>query len=384
MIRLSAILFVLLSSCVSPSPKEKDKKNVDATQEVKPSKPAVITYSGTSAEIGKQQGQQQAEVIRGVIQQWLEPRFTVLRAQEGGSAFIKAYGETIKKFTSRDLLQEVQAMAEMSQVPFETLLIANASADLFQLVGAGNFVGCSTIAIPPQLSENSGMLIGRNLDYDQSELLRQLWQPVVFAKTGKLKIFSIHVAGLSGVLTGINERGVHLAIKVSTGETTRFGTPSSFIFREVLENAKTAREALNLYRTYKQTVALNVLISDDREAFELEIDANKSYARPLVNSEVLFGANHFDSKLMRKKAGVPDARWPKLQSFATKQGKYSFEDLRNIITTVGGFDAEDASSNVLATFVDYGRKEISFGSDPAGKGKSGAGPLYTYKFSEIF
>jgi len=337
--------------------------------------------AGTSEAIGTQQGNAFKAEIKTLLETWLEPKLNSFSTI--GIVVATGMSTDMSKYLASDMQTEVNAVAKASGFDAQRIMIANDAADIMELVAAGNFFGCSTLLVAPSRSDTQAMLIGRNLDYDDSEVLRSAWRPVVFARTGKLKIFSVHIPGLSTVLTGINEKGVFMAIKVSSGKTTRYGQPSGFIFRSILESAKTAREALELYKKQKRTVALNVTIADGNEAFELEADAVSNGVRSFSQKGTLYGANHFELASMGGSIANRDLRWSKLAALDDKKTPISLDDVKRVISSAGGFDS-NPGTNVLAVFVDYKAREIIYGSDPKGKGRSADGELLTFKFEDVF
>lgn len=340
-----------------------------------------ILLAGTSEQIGSQQGAVFKVEIKSLLETWLEPKLNGFSTS--GALVATSMSTTMSKYLTKDMQTEVDAVAKASGVASTRVMIANDAADIMELVAANNFFGCSTLTIAPSRSETQAMLIGRNLDYDESEVLRSAWRPVVFARTGKHKIFSVHIPGLSTVLTGINEKGVFMAIKVSTGKTTRNGMPSGFIFRSILETANTALEAVDLYKKQKRTVALNVTIADGKDAFELEADSVSTGVRTFSTKGTLYGANHFELASMRGSSENRDSRWSKLASLDAKPTPINLADVKQVISQAGGFGS-DPSTNVLAVFVDYKAREIIYGSDPKGLGKAAAGELWTFRFDDIF
>lgn len=350
-------------------------------------KDRILRLSGTSKEIGKKHGETYRSEIKSLLNTWLlpkiNPRLGTDTERRQFRNILEAMNKEMTGRTSVEFRLESEALATTTGIHKDHVMLSNNIADIWQLLGAGNYFGCSTLTIASSRSSTGGMLIGRNLDYPDSEVLRGKWKPVLFARSGTLKIFSVHIPGLSSVLTGINEKGVFLAIKVSDGNTTRFGSPSGYIFRSILERAKTAKHALELYKLQKRTVALNITIADGRDAYELEIDATKFGVRTFSSKGTLYGANHFEHAKMGGSANNRDSRWQKLAKFDGSLQPVSLADVKSAIGDAGGFNG-DGTSNVLAVFVDYKSKEIIFGSDPKNKGASARGELAIYKFDDIF
>jgi hypothetical protein len=290
-------------------------------------------------------------------------------------------------------LQEMQTVADATGIPYDRLALGNSINDAMMIASNAPLWGCSTFSVMPQRSATGRMLVGRNLDYPSSGLLRPKWTPVHFAPAGKLQFLSIAVPGTSGVLTGINEKGLYLAIKIShTGDVNSGGTPAGFIFREILETAGTTAEAVDMYSKASRTVPLNVTIADGKDVVEFESDANNyDVRRADPKTGVLYGANQFESASLPGGDGAGrDYRWPTLQRHDNDAGtKLSFDDLKKEIADVGGFvEGDKGESNILAVFVNYGASVadtvVTWGSDPEGNGVSALGKLHEIRLGDVF
>jgi acyl-CoA:6-aminopenicillanic acid acyl transferase len=351
----------------------------------------VLYLSGTPEQLGEQQAEALGTRAATLVDEWLYPKLNTYGFV--GHIYASSKAANMEGYILDEHLAEMSAFANRAGLDYRSVLVANSAADIMQLASLGNVFGCTTFVVTPSRSATGRMLVGRNLDYPDSELLRSQWVPVVIAPEGKLKFLSIHAPGLAGVLTGINEKGVFLAIKVShTGTSTSSGTPAGLIFREVLEAATTGAQAVEMYTRAMRTVPLNVTIADPKEAFELESDSTThAVRRPSATTGLLYGANHFESETMPEGgASGRDYRWPTLTRHDATQDKLGPDEVRALVGDVGGFveGPDGPSTNVLATVVEYGASVddtvIVYGSDPDGKGVSARGPMTRLRLGEAF
>ncbi len=102
---------------------------------------------------------------------------------------------------------------------------------------------CTQIARPIE----KGWLIGRNFDFeggrvfDEDKILK--W---VFPEQGHAFV-SVIFSGMVGVISGVNEQGVYVAINAAGSEDfTRLGTPTSLLALKALQFSKTAAEAIQI------------------------------------------------------------------------------------------------------------------------------------------
>lgn len=345
--------------------------------DIRPLDPNEVLYlSGSPAEIGRQHGQATRAVTQQLLDGWLKPKLNSVPWL--GDAFATIKARTMENYISDALKTEMHATAEAAGVDYKYLLIANAAPDIFELVDKP--FGCSTFVSLPGRSLDGGLIYGRNLDYDDSDILRGRWKATVFATTGKLKVLSINAPGLSGLLTAINEKGVMMSRMTSySRDKSAWGMPTMLLFREVLEKATSAEHAAQLYLEAKRTVAINIMITDPNDALVLEV-ARKTHAIRRPNEgRVLYSANHYEHPDMHDGQHERDSRWDVLASRDADRSLVQLEDVIGIIGRTGRDDG-----NVLATFADYGQKRIIFGSDPEGRGKAAYGTLYSLNWDEAF
>lgn len=87
--------------------------------------------------------------------------------------------------------------------------------DLLGIAALPDFVGlmCSSIAVFGEAAKTAGPLVGRNLDYMATAKLLEYVQLVVrTGRSGRADTISLAWPGLAGVVTGISDRGVFVAI----------------------------------------------------------------------------------------------------------------------------------------------------------------------------
>ena len=110
---------------------------------------------------------------------------------------------------------------------------------------------------------NDSWLIGRNFDFeagpvfDQDKVLK--W---VFPENG-YSFVSIIFSGMVGVITGINEHGVYIAINAAgSDDFTRLGTPTTLIALKALQNSRTADEAVEIIKNSKPLITDIFVVAD--------------------------------------------------------------------------------------------------------------------------
>ncbi len=376
------IMIAALSSCTSYNQIRK-KANIQP-QEFAEQNSSIVYLSGDPKSIGQQYGKHFKTDTKYLIDHWLKPRMSMI--PNGGRAVAINKINKMKRFVSEDFRIEIEQAAIQLDIDADDLYLANAAADIGQHIHEGNFLGCSSYIVEPSKSQTGKMLFGRNLDYSDSLELASRWVPVVFAKDGVLKILSIHAPGMTGVLSGINEKGVLLMIHVSDGETSSNGIPSSIGYRHVLERATSTSHAVELIKSLPWTFAMNIIVADGKKSAVVEVDAKSKEARYSDSDGLLFATNHFRTEKLKEDSSAKEGvRWKELEQSTSHSGNMSFDDLKNIVAKVGGFSGNDPASNVLAVFVDYATNTLYFSSDPSGKVKAANGSRrFKINLSEAF
>ncbi|MDA9951539.1 C45 family peptidase [Oligoflexaceae bacterium] len=344
----------------------------------------VVVFSGNGAQIGEQQGEHFKVETNALIDNWLNP--VVARAPYLARIVVHAKADTMAKQIPVDFSQEKAAFAQAAGVSETDLRLADSVADIMQHLGAGNIFGCSSFIVQPESSHTGGMILGRNLDYHDSLILADYWKPVLFKKTGVLKVLSIHLPGISGVLNGINERGVSMMIHVSTGSTSSIGIPATIGFRYVLERAESTQHAVELIKQQNWTFGMNIIVGDGKDSAIVEVDSKMAVSRGPDTKGVLYATNHYRNSTMNNGSLAAEGdRWKTMTAATKIKTKYTVDDVKAIIGEVGGFEGTQIETNILALVIDYENKNIFFTSDPNGRKKAiYGGRAFSLNYQQIF
>lgn len=342
---------------------------------------SIYYFSGSASEIGTQYGQQLGEDMQELIDGWLKPHVRMVPLL--GSWYTKKKTRELLIELPNSITEEVEAIAKSAPggIEVKDLYAANFASDILQF--AARPLGCSTFIVTPERSSTGGMLYGRNLDYYKSDILRQYWKTIVFARTGMKKVLVIGVPGHTGVMTGINEAGVMMSVLVSFTQEkyTTDGIASLMLFRLVLERAESAEHARELYIGYKRTVPVNVVIADGNKSLVLEAGVKKHATRYPTPSGTLYAANHFESAELAFKKHTRDERWKSLSRYDEGSDKLGFDAVKGILADAARDNPAYIAQNILSVVVDFANERIIFGSDGP---VAIEGRLYELNYREVF
>ena len=161
-------------------------------------------------------------------------------------------------------------------------------------------------------SATGGPLFGRNLDFYTLGMLTKYSLVTVRRPGGKHAFVSIGFPGMFGVLSGMNDVGLSLAVHevfVARDGGSLFnpkGEPYTFCFRRILEECSTVAEAEKLLRAAKRTTLVSLSVCDPKDDAVFEITP-KSVAVRRSSHGILACTNHFRTAEL----SVPILTWCK-------------------------------------------------------------------------
>src|SRR5690349_5339223 len=175
----------------------------------------VLVLQGTPEEMGEQEG----ALLAGPLQKLLTyPRDLVTKtAGEAVWPVFVAIAKGMEPQFPPDYLKELDAAARASQLDRNLFLIGNTFPDISKAYG------CSSLVIGKERSATGGPLLGRNLDYPALGLLDQYNLVTVRRPKGKHSFVSIGFPGMVGIVSGMNDAG--LALAVHEVRKAKDGTP---------------------------------------------------------------------------------------------------------------------------------------------------------------
>jgi predicted choloylglycine hydrolase len=238
----------------------------------------VLTVSGTPEEIGRQK----AVLTRDVVQKLAAyPRLLLERSSHKDR--LPKYlemGQTLIQRLPADYREEMRSFAQHSGLDRDVGILANTLADVYR----GSF-SCSSLIVDAKQSATHGPLFGRNLDFYTLGVLDKYSLVTVHRPKGKHAFVAIGFPGLFGCLSGMNDRGLALAVHevfLSRDGAPMFnpkGMPYAFCFRQMLEQCATVEEAEDLLRAAERTTLFNLALCDRHHSVVLETTPNSVVAR---------------------------------------------------------------------------------------------------------
>lgn len=252
----------------------------------------VLNVSGTPEEIGEQSA---ALLAKPAARLFDYPRefLRLYKVDATWPLFVNVGRSMVAQFP-KDHRAEIESFIKTSGIDRDLVVAGNTMFD------TKKFIACSTLLVEAQRSATKGPLLGRNLDFDTLGYLQDYSLVTVYHPQGKHAFASVGFPGLVGVLSGMNDAGLALAVLevFFPGHEGGFdpkGVPYAMCYRRVLEECATVAEAEKLLRSLHRTTTTNLAICDKHGGAVFEITPKSIFVRQPEDG-VCPCTNHFRSK----------------------------------------------------------------------------------------
>lgn len=250
----------------------------------------IIELRGDAAAMGKSQGEQLGDKMRSVLRQYFDKAFDL--STDGGRRLFQMalkVSSGFEQYFRPEHREELHALAASVGVDQAQAMLGQCFPDL------NPDRACSTISFPAAAAPDGIARFGRNLDYVTFGVLNTNSVLLVFHPKERYAFASISPApGLIGVLSGMNEHGLCLAV-MEVPRTFRFphAMPCMLLYRTVLENCRTVDEAIELLRKTPRQSANNLMLMDaSGERVVAELTPDKVTVRRAKDDAALISTNH--------------------------------------------------------------------------------------------
>jgi hypothetical protein len=144
-------------------------------------------------------------------------------------------------------------------------------------------------------------ILGRNFDFEGGRIFdREKILKWVFPEQGHAFV-SVIWAGMVGAVTGVNDQGLYISLNAAgSSDYQRLGVPSTLVLLNVLQNAGTAQEAIEIIRRSQMFITDIFVLLDSRQhqLYRIEKSPAKVAVSPLQGPQVI--TNHLIDAIWEK------------------------------------------------------------------------------------
>lgn len=332
----------------------------------------VLEVQGTPAEIGAQIGELAANPAQRAL---AYPKdFLGQVGMEFTWPILLQLAKPLLSNFPPDHLSEMEALATKLPKGRDELLAANTMFDLLR------GLGCSTFLVDADRSATGKVLFGRNLDFPTLGYLQQYSLVTVYRPQGKKSFASVGFPGCIGVLSGMNESGLCLAVLEayeSKDGSSRFehkGIPYALCFRRLLEECSSVEEAETLLKSLPRTTWVSLAICDPKSTATFEITPDNVVRRGSEHG-VCAATNHFRSQELAM--SLECWRYPIFEKLQKNNDNYVSLDL--LKKTLHQVNQNDLTLQTMIFEPADLRLHLAIGSTP-----SSALPMRTLELKDLF
>lgn len=274
------------------------------------------------------------------------------------NGFLKWYNRKMYLNVREDYQTEIYGLSQYSSDKYNFIapkylrsLYLHGAHDIGHAMQDLAMVGCSSLAVWNENTEDGDLLIGRNFDfYVGDDFAKNKLVEFVEPENG-IPYLSVSWPGMIGVVSGMNKEGITVTINAGKSKIPMTAkTPISLVTREILQFAKNIDEAIAIAKNRKVFVSESILVgsANDRNAVIIEVSPDNFGVYRVENTSKLVCTNHFQSEVYkddkRNQKQIAEShseyRFEKLQQLLDENSKLNPEKMASILRDKSGLKGE--------------------------------------------
>ncbi|WP_379968096.1 C45 family autoproteolytic acyltransferase/hydolase [Epilithonimonas sp. UC225_85] len=274
------------------------------------------------------------------------------------NGFLKWYNRKMYLNVREDYQTEIYGLSQYSSDKYNFIapkylrsLYLHGAHDIGHAMQDLAMVGCSSLAVWNENTEDGDLLIGRNFDfYVGDDFAKNKLVEFVEPENG-IPYMSVSWPGMIGVVSGMNKEGITVTINAGKSKVPMTAkTPISLVTREILQFAKNIDEAIAIAKKRKVFVSESILVgsANDKSAVIIEVSPDNFGVYNVKNSSQLVCTNHFQSEAYkddeRNQKQIAEShseyRYEKLQELLNENQKLNPEKMASILRDKSGLKGE--------------------------------------------
>lgn len=298
--------------------------------------------------------QKQEEIFFSKVEGFVPSKFK----QDLLRGFLKWYNRKMYLNIREDYQAELYGLSQYSSDKYDFIapkflrsMYLHGAHDIGHAMQDLMVVGCTSLAVWNENTEDGELLIGRNFDfYVGDDFSKNKLIEFVEPEEG-IPYLSVSWPGMIGVVSGMNKEGITVTINAGKSKIPLTAkTPISLVTREILQYAKNIDEAIAIAKKRKVFVSESILVgsANNKNAVIIEVSPNNFGVYKVENTSRVFCTNHFQSDAYkndkRNQKQIAEShseyRYEKLQELLQKNKKLNPEKMAAILRDRSGLKGE--------------------------------------------
>lgn len=246
--------------------------------------------------------QKQEEVFFSKVEGFVPSKFK----QKILSGFLKWYNRKMYLNIREDDQAELYGLSRYSSDQYNFIapkflrsMYLHGAHDIGHAMQDLMMVGCTSLAVWNENTEDGNLLIGRNFDFYVGDDFAKNKLIEFVEPEGGIPYLSVSWPGMIGVVSGMNREGLTVTINAGKSKIPLTAkTPISLVTREILQYAKNIDEAIAIAKKRKVFVSESILVgsANDKNAVIIEVSPDNFGVYRVQNTSKVFCTNHFQSE----------------------------------------------------------------------------------------
>ncbi|KFF28601.1 acyl-CoA:6-aminopenicillanic acid acyl-transferase [Chryseobacterium vrystaatense] len=294
--------------------------------------------------------QKQEEIFFSKVEGFVPSKFK----QKLLRGFLKWYNRKMYLNVREDYQAELYGLSQYSSDKYDFIapkylrnLYLHGAHDIGHAMQDLAMVGCTSLAVWNENTEDGQMLIGRNFDfYVGDDFAKNKLIEFIEPEDG-IPYMSVSWPGMTGVVSGMNKDGITVTINAGKSKIPLTAkTPISLVTREILQYAKNIDDAIVIAKKRKVFVSESILVGSarDKNAVIIEVSPKNFGVYRVENTGRVLCTNHFQSEAYkddkRNQKHIIEShseyRYEKLQELLQKNKKLNPEKMAAILRDKSG------------------------------------------------
>lgn len=304
--------------------------------------------------------QKQEEVFFSKVEEMVPSKFKQYLLRN----FLKWYNRKMYLNVRDDFQTEIFGLSQYSSDKYNFIapkflrsLYLHGAHDIGHAMQDLAMVGCTSLAVWDENTEDGDLLIGRNFDFFAGDDFAKNKLIEFVEPDSGIPYVSVSWPGMIGVVSGMNKEGITVTINAGKSKIPLTAkTPISLVTREILQYAKNIDEAIEIAKKRTVFVSESILVgsANDKKAVVIEVSPKNFGVYEVSNSSKLLCTNHFQSNAYKN-----DKRNNK--QIAESHSEYRYEKLQELLTN-NKLNPEKMAS-ILREKAGLKGKSIGFGNE---------------------